>query len=109
MQHFDGNSLTSGNALTSRPEAGNTHWRLQVPDSSVMLAEDSDIARLIPYLGLEKGSCEALLESQPLVLMLMVERLKGPRSEWAPYLEFLPESFTHLAFAWQVRQPAQVC
>jgi hypothetical protein len=67
-----------------------------------MLAEESDIAHLITQLSLEKGSCEVLLESQPLVLMLMVERLKGPRSKWAPYLDFLPESSAHLPFAWPV-------
>jgi hypothetical protein len=76
-----------------------------VPDDKVILAERSDVADFIEPLGLQKGSCDRVLESQPLVLALMIEKVKGRTSAWAPYLAFLPASFGHLPAMWMVRLP----
>ena len=74
-----------------------------MPDEAVLLAEASEVARFIEPLGLRRGECERGLESQPLVLALMIERTRGAQSAWAPYLDFLPAAWPHMPFAWPVR------
>jgi hypothetical protein len=70
----------------------------------VILAEEGDFAKCIKPLGLSKGDCERVLESQPLVVTLMIEKCKGRRSRWKPYLAFLPQSWPGLPALWPVRR-----
>lgn len=77
----------------------------QVPDDAVLLAEATDVGRFIEPLGLQRGGGERVMEAQPLVLALMIERAAGASGVWAPYLDFLPVAWRHMPFAWPVRTP----
>jgi hypothetical protein len=75
---------------------------LQVPDDAVLLAEESELQQYIADHGLyEEG--DQVLQSLPLVLTVMFERMKGELSRWAAYLNFLPRDLPGMPFMWEVR------
>lgn len=76
---------------------------MQVPDSAVLLAEESDLAIDMESLGFARSESDAVYESLPLILNLMVEKLKGKSSKWAGYIDFLPASLPGLPYQWEVR------
>jgi hypothetical protein len=43
-----------------------------------------------------------LLQVQGLVLAVMVEKARGTKSSWGPYLAFLPADMTHMPLHWEV-------
>lgn len=74
-----------------------------MPDSAVLLAEEGEVANDMESLGFSKADEDSVYESVPLILNLMVEKVKGKSSKWAGYLNFLPESLPGLPFQWDVR------
>ena len=82
---------------------------MQVPDSAVLLAEESDLANDMESLGFARSESDAVYESLPLILNLMVEKLKGKSSKWAGYIDFLPASLPGLPYQWEVRTSWHTC
>lgn len=75
---------------------------LQVPDDSVLLAETGSLSQRIDKLGITEDS-ETVLQSVPLVVTAMYERMRGASSPWGAYLSFLPQlQSMSLPFAWEV-------
>lgn len=90
-------------AIVNLLNCAKQHASSQVPDSAVLLAEESEVANDVESLGLTRADGDSVYESVPLILNLMVEKIKGNSSKWAGYLNFLPESLPGLPFQWDVR------
>eukprot|EP00892_Ulva_mutabilis_P007677 jgi/Ulvmu1/5281/UM022_0075.1 len=73
---------------------------LKVPDTAVLLAEESDISQLVEGLRVENRASDMVNSSIPLIIVLMVEKLKGNASKWAAYIDFLPQGLEGLPFQW---------
>lgn len=53
--------------------------------------------------GLLKPAEDALLEVQGLILAVMYEKALSSKSQWEPYLSFLPNDMSHMPIYWTVR------
>lgn len=89
--------------MLSQSDFASSQASTQVPDSAVLLAEESDVATDMEELGLSREDCDVVYESVPLIINLMVEKLKAESSKWAGYIDFLPQNLAGLPFQWDVR------
>lgn len=48
------------------------------------------------------NALRCLLQVQGLVLAVMHEKGLGPKSQWGPYLSFLPDDMSHMVMYWEV-------
>ena len=75
---------------------------VQVPDEAVLLAETGSLIEHIVEIDITEES-ELALQSVPLIITAMYEKMRGAGSQWSAYLSFLPQLHQmSLPFTWEV-------
>eukprot|EP00884_Botryococcus_braunii_P011872 jgi/Botrbrau1/20686/Bobra.0058s0016.1 len=73
---------------------------VEVPDDLVLLPETSCIGKVLRREGLVNAARNQEREVLGLILAVMAEKALGPKSGWAPYLEFLPADVPGMPMYW---------
>lgn len=95
-----GNRSSTGRCVLAKEYILEGEIVVEVPDDAVLLAENTPTYEVLSEWGLTKPADDPLLEVQGLILAVMVEKVKGGKSQWAPYLQLLPDSLDHLPLFW---------
>eukprot|EP00878_Enallax_costatus_P033761 GHUV01037316.1.p1 GENE.GHUV01037316.1~~GHUV01037316.1.p1 ORF type:complete len:137 (+),score=10.92 GHUV01037316.1:26-436(+) len=95
-------SAVTGRCVVAKQHIKKGEVLVEVPDSQVLMAENSQINQMLAEDGLVKPAEDALLEVQGLILAIMYEKALGKKSHWEPYLSFLPTDMSHMPIYWTV-------
>eukprot|EP00775_Hariotina_reticulata_P011088 gene11088-11243_t len=99
-----GMSETTGRCVVAKELISAGEVVVEVPDDVVLMADNCTISQQLADEGLVKPAEDALLEVQGLILAVMVEKARGVKSQWGPYLAILPADMTHLPLYWEQYQ-----